>query len=85
MAKRTAINPTDNQAAQPSDCVEYHIVPNGDRWDVERDSTFLATVVVSLPAAIAVAVEAAHRDLQNGAQAMVCVQESNGHCRKVWP
>jgi len=83
MAHRTAIHSTDNQAHPQS--VEYHIVPNGDRWDVERDDAFLATVVDSLPMAISVAVAAAHRDLQGGAQAMVCVQESNGHCRQVWP
>ena len=83
MAERTAIHPSDN-LAHP-DYVEYHIVPNGDRWDVERDAAFLATVVDSLPMAISVAVAAAHRDLQGGASAMVCVQEPDGHCRKVWP
>ena len=83
MAHRTATHPTDNQAHP--EYVEYHIVPNGDRWDVERDATFLATVVDSLATAISVAVVAAHRDLQAGASAMVCVQEPGGHCRKVWP
>jgi hypothetical protein len=31
------------------------------------------------------AVAAAQRDHHNGLDVMVCVQEADGHCRKVWP
>jgi hypothetical protein len=31
------------------------------------------------------AVAAAQRDHHNGLDAMVCVHEADGHCRKVWP
>jgi hypothetical protein len=64
---------------------EYHVVPNGRRWDIERDDAFIGSFDYDLNTAIGLAVERAQRDLHNGLDAMVCVQEPDGHCRKVWP
>jgi len=65
--------------------VEYHVVPNGRRWDVERDDAFTGSFSFDVHTAIGLATAAAQRDLNNGVDVMVCVQEPSGHCRKVWP
>lgn len=65
--------------------VEYHIVPHDGGWDIERDDAFIGSVVHDVQAAIALATAAARRDQDHGLDAMVCVQETDGHCRKVWP
>ena len=65
--------------------VEYHVVPNGRRWDVERDDAFFGSFAFDVNTAIGLAIAGAQRDLHNGLDVMVCVQESDGHCRKVWP
>ncbi len=65
--------------------IEYHIVPHGDHWDVERDDAFIGSVAHDVHAAIHLATAAAQRDQSDGLDAMVCVQEPDGHCRKVWP
>ena len=65
--------------------VEYHVVPNGARWDVERDDAHTGSFSYNVHTAIGLAVSAAQRDQHNGVDVMVCVQESDGSCRKVWP
>ena len=65
--------------------VEYHVVPNGRRWDVERDDAFTGSFSFDVHTAIGLATAAAQRDQNNGVDVMVCVQEPSGHCRKVWP
>lgn len=64
---------------------EYHVVPDDDGWLVERDAALTGLFAHDLHAAIAQAVKAAERDSHNGLEVMVCVQEADGHCRKVWP
>ncbi len=65
--------------------VEFHVVPNGKRWDVERDDAFTGQFAYEVNTAIGLATAAAQRDQHNGAEASVCVQEPNGHCRHIWP
>jgi hypothetical protein len=65
--------------------VEYHVVPNGERWDVERDDTFVGSFAYDVHTAIGLATAAAQRDHHNGLDVMVCVQEPSGNCRKAWP
>jgi hypothetical protein len=65
--------------------VEFHIVPNGDRWDVERDDTFTGAFAYQVNTAIGLAISAAHNVHDEGVDVMVCVQEPDGTCRKVWP
>jgi hypothetical protein len=64
---------------------EYHVVPNGNRWDVERDDAFNGSFAYDVNTAIGLAIAGAQRDLHNGLDVMVCVQEPDGHCRKIWP
>jgi len=64
---------------------EYHVVPNGQRWDVERDDMFTGSFAFDEHTAVGLATAAAQRDLHNGLGVMVCVQQSDGSCRKVWP
>ena len=84
MAQRTAVHPEDNQPP-PKDGVNYHVVPNGDRWDVLRDGAFIATIVSDLNIAIDHAVASAKREQQGGKETSVCVEEDSGHCQHVWP
>jgi hypothetical protein len=65
--------------------VEYHVVPNGNRWDVEREAMFIGSFAYDVNTAIGLATAAARRDQHNGLDVMVCVQEPDGTCRKVWP
>lgn len=65
--------------------VEYHVVPNGKRWDVERDDAFIGSFAYDVHTAVGLATAAAQRDYPNGLDVMVCVQEPDGNCRKVWP
>ncbi|HUS10955.1 MAG TPA: hypothetical protein VMZ30_10850 [Pyrinomonadaceae bacterium] len=85
MAKHSKLRPTGNGTEQRIPVVEFHVVPNGDRWDIERDDTFTGTFAYSVHVAIGLAVAAAQNDYHNGEDVMVCVQELDGHCRKVWP
>ncbi|MES2473449.1 MAG: DUF2188 domain-containing protein [Pseudomonadota bacterium] len=64
---------------------EYHVIPDEDGWLVERDEALTGLFAHDLEAAVAQAVRAAERDHHNGLDVMVCVQEADGHCRKVWP
>jgi hypothetical protein len=64
---------------------EYHIVPEGDGWIVERDDTVTGLFSYSRQEAITLALPMALRDTHNGLDVMVCVQERDGRCRKVWP
>jgi hypothetical protein len=64
---------------------EYHVVPNGQRWDVERDDAFIGSFAYDVNTAIGLATAAAQRDQHNGLDVMVCVQQPDGSCRKVWP
>jgi hypothetical protein len=65
--------------------VEYHVVPNGRRWDVERDDAFIGSFSYDVHTAIGLATAAAQRDFHDGLDVMVCVQQADGTCRKVWP
>ena len=64
---------------------EYHVVLNGNRWDVERDDAFIGSFAYDVNTAIGLAIAGAQRDWHNGLDVMVCVQEPGGHCRKIWP
>jgi hypothetical protein len=65
--------------------VDYHVVPNGSRWDIERDTTFTGAFAYEVNTAIGLATSAALRDRHNGLDASVCVQQANGSCKHVWP
>jgi hypothetical protein len=65
--------------------IEYHVVPNGDRWDVERDDCATGSFAYNVHTAIGLAIAAAQRDQNSGIDVKVCVQEKGGHCRQVWP
>ena len=64
---------------------EYHVVPNGQRWDVERDDVFMGSFAYDVHTAVGLAIAAAQRDQHNGMDVMVCIQQPDEHCRKVWP
>jgi Uncharacterized protein conserved in bacteria (DUF2188) len=64
---------------------EYHIVPDGDGWIVERGDEVTGLFSYSRQEAITLALPSALRDIHNGLDVMVCVQERDGTCRKVWP
>ena len=64
---------------------EYHVVPNGRRWDVERDRAFTGMFAYEVNTAIGLATAEAQRDGHNGLAATVCVEEKDGTCRHVWP
>jgi hypothetical protein len=65
--------------------VEYHVVQDGKRWNVERDATYTGSFAYEVNTAIGLATSAALRDRHNGFDASVCVQQANGLCRHVWP
>ena len=65
--------------------VEYHVVPHGSRWDVERDDAFTGSFAFDVNTAIGLATSAAKRELNEWLDVMVCVQQPDGSCRKVWP
>lgn len=85
MVKHSQLRPTGHGTVQRIALIEFHVVPNGDRWDVERDDTFTGAFSYNVHVAIGLAVAAAQRDYHNGEDVMVCVQELDGCCRKVWP
>jgi hypothetical protein len=64
---------------------EYHVVPTGQRWDVERDDMFTGSFAYDVDTAIGLAIGAAQRDQHNGLDVMVCVQQLDGSRQKVWP
>jgi hypothetical protein len=64
---------------------EYRVVPNGNRWDVERDHAFIGSFAYEVHTAIGSATAEAQRDAHNGIDATVCVEEKDGTCRHVWP
>jgi hypothetical protein len=64
---------------------EYHVVSNGRRWDVERDAMFTGSFAYDVLTAVGLATTAAMSDQQSGLDVMVCVQQSDGSCRKIWP
>ena len=81
----TKSRPTGHGTVQKIPVREYHIIPEEDGWAVERDEALTGLFAHDLGTAIAQAVRAAERDHHNGLDVMVCVQEADGHCRKVWP
>jgi hypothetical protein len=83
MATRTAIRQKSKVLRAP--LVEYHVVPTGKRWDVERDDAFIGSFAYDVHTAIGLATSAAQRDLHNGLDVMVCVQQRDGSCIQVWP
>jgi hypothetical protein len=46
---------------------------------------FIGSFAYDVNTAIGLATAAAHRDRHNGLDVMVCVQQPDGHCQKVWP
>jgi hypothetical protein len=64
---------------------EYHIVPEADGWVVEFDDTVTGLFSYSRQEAITLALPHALRDLHRGMDVIVCVEEDDGGCRKVWP
>jgi hypothetical protein len=64
---------------------EYHIVPENDGWIVEYDDTVTGLFSYSRQEAITLALPSALRDLHRGLNVIICVQERDGSCRKVWP
>jgi hypothetical protein len=64
---------------------EYRVVPNGKRWDVERDHVFTGSFAYEVHTAIGLATAEAQRDVHIGIEAVVCVEEGDGKCRHVWP
>jgi len=62
--------------------IEYHVVPHGGRWEIERDDAFTGQFAHAPGAAIDLAIAAA---LREGPGASVCIQEADGPCRHVWP
>jgi len=64
---------------------EYHIVPEGDGWVVEYDDTVTGLFSYSRQEAITLSLPSALRDLHRGLDVIVCVEERDGSCRKVWP
>jgi hypothetical protein len=73
------------QNGDATTAVEYHIVPNGDRWDVERSDSFTGSFAYDMDVAIGAAIADAQRDQHNGLKVSVCVQQHDGSCRHVWP
>jgi hypothetical protein len=65
--------------------VEYDVVPNGARWDVDRERSFTGAFAYEVNTAIGLATAAAQREQQTGVPAMVSVQQADGTFRKVWP
>jgi hypothetical protein len=62
----------------------YHVVPNGKRWDVERDHAFTGSFAYEVHTAIGLAATQAQRDVHNGLNATVCVEEQDGtYSRKI--
>ena len=64
---------------------EYHIVPENDGWCVEFDDNVTGLFSYSRQEAITLAIPNALRDLHQGLDVIICVQERDGSCRKVWP
>jgi len=65
--------------------LEYHIIPDGERWHVERDDAYTGSFAYDVNTAIGLATAAALRDKHNGLDVSVCVQQVDGSCRHVWP
>ena len=86
MAERRK-NPARRKTAATGKSIvrEYRIVPNGKRWDVERDHTFTGSFAHDVHTAIGLATAEAQRDVRNGLDATVCVEEKDGTSRRVWP
>jgi len=84
MARRTSVHPEENLSSNGRPA-NYHITPNGERWDILRNGVFIGTIPHNMGAAIEHAITAAQRDHQVGIDADVCIEELSGHCRHVWP
>ncbi len=85
MAKRNHARHSGKLAVKRIPLVEYHVVPNGKRWDVERDDAFTGSFAYDMHTAIGIATSEAQRDQSKGLDVRLCVQQPDGHCRKVWP
>jgi hypothetical protein len=62
--------------------VEYHVVPDRERWDVERDDTFTGSFAYDVHTAVGLATYAAQRHQHKGLDVMVCTPEPDGHFAK---
>ncbi len=62
--------------------VEFHVVPHGGRWEVVRDDAFTGRFAHEATTAIHLAIAAAQCEAGG---AIVCIQESDGTCRHIWP
>lgn len=67
------------------EAIAFHVVPNGQRWEIERNDTFTGSFAYDVDVAVGLAIADAQRDRHNGLTASVCVQQPNGSCRHVWP
>jgi hypothetical protein len=85
MAGKTGRAGSGSEKGRTMTIVEYHVVPNGPRWEVERDDAFTGSFAHDAHTAIGLATAAAQRDQHNGLSVMVCIQQPDGSCRKVWP
>jgi hypothetical protein len=80
-------NPSRKKTATAGKTIvrEYHVVPNGKRWDIERDHVFTGSFAYEVHTAIGLATTEAQRDTHSGLDATVCVEEKDGTGRHVWP
>lgn len=85
MPNHTLTRLTGNGTQQTFPLIEYHVIPHGERWDIERDDEFTGSFAYDLHTAIGLAIAAATRDHHRGDEVMVCVQDNDGLCRKIWP
>ena len=74
-----------DRRASGSSTREYRIVPNGERWSVERDGQATGSFADDVNAAIGLATAKAERDFRNGMSVSVSVVDKEGISRHVWP
>jgi hypothetical protein len=65
--------------------IENHVVPNGKRWDVERDGTFTGAFAHEVNTAIGVATAAAQREQHDGVSFIVSVQQADNRFERSGP
>jgi hypothetical protein len=75
---------TAQEPVEPGTPAEYHVVPHGSRWEVERNASFVGITADSVQAAVEEAIRLAMGDHHRGMDATVCLEEGAG-CRHLWP
>ena len=73
MAKQKGTPVKRDKGSPKIEVVEYYVVPNGQRWDVERDDTFTGSFAYDKYTAIGLATTGAQRDQHNEREVMVCI------------